>query len=119
MNKRQLQIGLFTIIISLGLFKLSEISEIFNLIVKLINNLSIEESITKPSVPLLSILFLCLPILFYFIYILSIGLGLFQFFKNRNNIETAMIFAVGSFFVFYIMILLQQLHLIYVTLPTY
>lgn len=104
--EKQIQIAVFTLIISLGYFKISELTEFMDFIANSINNLS-----------LLSAIFVAIPIILYFIYILSIGLGLYRFFTKKSGIEDAMILALGSFFGFYILILIRQLNATQINIP--
>ena len=95
---KQVQLGIFTLLIGIGFFKLNELKTFVD---------TLAEIIVTPT--LLSITLVGAGVILYIIYLFSIGFGLYKFFKNEPGVNKAMIMALGCFFAFYCMLLLYNL----------
>jgi len=101
MNKeleKSVQVALFALLIGLGFFKLNEMEEFFK---------TIESMVLSPN--LMTIMFIGGAAISYFIYIFSIGYGLYQFLTGKGNINKAMIISLLCFFGFYVLMLIYNL----------
>lgn len=96
--ERQVQIVIFTLIINLGFFKVGEIHDFVSTVANMIS-----------SPTLLSIMLIGGSVIIYFIYIIAIGTGLYLSFTEKK-VDKAVIVALGSFFAFYLLILIYELN---------
>jgi len=97
--EQQIQIVIFTLIINLGFYKVSEIHDFMETVTKMIST---------PS--LFTITIIGGAVILYFIYVISIGVGLYMSF-NGDKVTKPIITALGSFFAFYILLLVYELNI--------
>jgi type III secretory pathway component EscU len=98
MLQSQIPILAFTLIINLGFYKVSEINGLM---------VTIANMIKTPT--LFAVTIIGGAVILYFIYVVSIGLGLYQVFQGKP-VNRHLIFSLGSFFMFYILLLIYQLN---------
>ncbi len=95
---KQVQLAIFTLLIGIGFFKLNELTIFVD---------TLSDIIITPN--LLSITLVGIGVILYIIYLFSIGFGLYKFFRGEDDVDKAMIIALGCFFAFYCMLLLYNL----------
>ena len=97
--EQQVQIVIFTLIINLGFYKVSEIHDFMVTVTKMI---------TSPN--LFTITIIGGAVILYFMYVISVGVGLYQSFSGRR-VTKPIVIALGSFFGFYILLLMYELNM--------
>lgn len=98
--EREVQIIVFTLLVNLGFFKLDEIPSFVEGVNAMLQGQS-----------LLSVILISGAFILYMVYIGSILYGLYCWLKGIGSVERAMVISLGSFFAYYILILIYNLNL--------
>lgn len=98
--ERELQIIVFTLLVNLGFFKLDEIPAFVD---------GVSQMVSGGSV--LSVLLFGGAFILYLLYVGGIAYGLFCWLQRRGSVERAIFVALGSFFFYYILVLIYNLNI--------